>query len=143
MSSKWEREIEEVLRKKKFIEEDEPAPPPPPRPIRRREPRKSSGRWRRAVQDLSPSRLMWYGLGLGAAIYVLRPLFGPAVLFLALASVALIIAAVVVSVMQRESPYVEKRWRGQVIELPSRQRPISFTWRRFVRNVQRFFGRRG
>jgi hypothetical protein len=137
MSNKWEREIEDLLRKKYSDDEREP---PPPTPLKRRDPQKPpKNDWRRLLHNLSASRLVWYGLGLAIASYVLRPFFGPAILLLALASVGLIVAGIFVSVVQRERPYVEKRWRGQIVEMPRRPGPLTLLWRRLTSFWRRRF----
>lgn len=136
MPSKWEREIEELLHDK-----FEDRPVPTPRRERRPARRRSDGEWRRQLQGLSPQRLMLYGIGLAVASYLLRPFLGGLVPLLAVISVGLIVAAIVVSVMQRESPYVQKRWRGEIIELPRRQGWLTYQWRQLRFRVRRWLGR--
>lgn len=136
MPNKWEREIEDLLRDK-F--DDEPTPlRPQPRPQRRRQPQGSFWRW---VSALSPEKMMIYGVVCALAAYVFRSIFAPVALIFVVASVTFIAGAVAVSVLKRESPYVEKRWRGQVINLSPRRRPASFTWYRLRANLRRWLSR--
>ncbi len=142
MSNKWEREIEELLREK--FPDEEPqrrAPRPPVRRSEQRPPRRPRRPWWQWLQGLSPERLMLYGLGLALAAYFLRPFLGFLTLTLALLSVACIAGAIVISVLKRESPYTERRWRGQVIELPTRRGPLSLTWRRWRNRLRRWLNR--
>lgn len=136
MSSKWEREIEELLHDK-FEDKPRPLPRRNGRPPRRR----PDGDWRGPPRNLSPERLMLYGLGLAVASYLLRPLLGGFTVWLALVSVGLIAASLVLSVMNRESPYVQKRWRGEIIQLPRQQSWLSYQWRRLLFSLRRWLGR--
>ncbi len=84
---------------------------------------------------------MLYGITLALAAYFLRPFLGSLTLVLALLSVTCIAGAIVVSVLRRESPYSEKRWRGQLIELPTQRGPLSLTWRRWRNRLRRWLNR--
>lgn len=140
MSNKWEREIEELLREK-FDEQGEERPRPPIKHVKPRPPRRPRWNLWKWVQSLSPERLVLYGIALAIAAYFFRPFFGSATMLLALASVVLVAGAIVVSILKRESPYVEKRWRGQIIEMPTQQGPVSLKWRRLRRTLRRWLDR--
>ncbi|MHB1133331.1 MAG: hypothetical protein ACYC4L_13230 [Chloroflexota bacterium] len=138
MSSKWEREIEELLRDK-FEERGRGLPRRDGRPPKRGP---SGGNWRRWLQSLSPERLLLYGLGLALVAYLLRGFGGGAGFLVALASIIMITASIVLSVRHRERPYVEKRWRGQVIHLPRRQSWWVYQWQAARNRINRWLTRR-
>ncbi|MHB1417566.1 MAG: hypothetical protein ACYC1C_20150, partial [Chloroflexota bacterium] len=133
MPDKWEREIEEVIRKK-YRDEGGPRYQPP----RRQEPRRPRRNWLASLNSLSPERLLVYGVVMALAAYFARMFFPGAAFFLVLASVVLIFGAVAISVLKHESPYVERRWRGRTVEPPSRPRPVNYSWYRFRHNVRRW-----
>lgn len=141
MPDKWEREIEDLLRDK-FGGEEEPTPlRPPSRPRSRPQNRPPRSDFWRQVNALSAERLVVYGVVFALAAYLFRGFFGTATILLVLTSVSFIAGAVVVSVLKRESPYVEKRWRGQVINVTPPRRPASFTWYRLRAGLRRWLSR--
>ena len=134
MSSKWEREIEELLRDK-FDERGRRSPRGGGRPPKR------GTDWQRWLRTLSPERLLLYGLGLAFIAYLLRLFSSGAGFLVALVSVLLIATSIVLSIRQRERPYVEKRWRGQLIQLPRRQSWWVYQLRAARNHVNRWLKR--
>lgn len=110
MPEKYEREIEEILRKTSFSA-----------PKRKRH---SSGwthdlatAWRIYTADLSPTRLLVLGMALALFGYVARA-FVPELGFpLSLLSLVLLIGGLALSMSQRNAR-PPRRWRGQAIDTP-------------------------
>ncbi|MHB1005284.1 MAG: hypothetical protein ACYC3S_06515 [Chloroflexota bacterium] len=140
MPDKWEREIEDLLRDK--FRDDEPTPlRPVRRPPRKAQPPRGPSEWRRRLAGVSSERLILLGVVFALAAYLFRPFFGTVTLLLVLTSVACILGAVVFSVLRHENPSVEKRWRGQPVNLAPRRRPTSFTWYRLRATLRRWLNR--
>lgn len=132
MPDKFEREIDEILRKSSFSA---------PRG-NQRSPGWLSGivpGWQRQLADLSPSRLLTYGLVLAVLAYFLRefaPEFG---VLLSLAAVGLLLLGLVLSISQRNS-HRATGWRGRSFDASYQSADI---WEGFKRRWQNWRRGRG
>ncbi len=117
MPEKYEREIEEILRRAAFS-----AP--------KRERRSSNwlsdltAGWHRWSASLSPPQLLLFGLVLALAGYVLRaflPELGPSISLVAL---ALLVAGLILSITQRNARR-PRGWRGRLFDAPA---PNADVW---------------
>ena len=122
MRDKYEREIEELL--EKLDRSDQFVPQRPHRP-------RQSGfsRWIQTLRQnasgmriqLSPGWLMVAGAALMLFSIFLRPVLHGVVFSLGLAGLALFLAAYLFALRRQNTTFFrEKRWRGQIIELPRR-----------------------
>ncbi len=110
MPEKYEREIEEILRKTSFSAPDRS--------------HRSSGwmndltsAWRQYTADLSPTRLLVLGMVLALVGYFLREFIPELGFPMSLLALALLVGGLVLSMSQRNSRQ-PNRWRGQVIDVP-------------------------
>jgi hypothetical protein len=137
VSSKWEREIEELLRDK-FEDKPRRLPGRDGRPPGRR-PQRDWWRW---LRNFSPERLMVYGLVVIVASWFLRFFAGGLSFWFGIVGVVLIVLSLLFSVLNRENPRVQKRWRGQVVQLPRRRSWLEYQWLRLQNTLSRWLGRR-
>ncbi|MSQ44001.1 MAG: hypothetical protein EXR45_07325 [Chloroflexi bacterium] len=138
MSKRYEDEIRDLLnRMERFPGEDaKRRGAPPPTPIRRRA--WNPFRGLRAMLTVDPPRLMGGALLMTLGAWVLRgpwsngfPLLAGIAGIVQLISIVMFVVALVLFMRRGSmsgSPYgggSGPRWRGQVIELPSRRRPFG------------------
>jgi hypothetical protein len=107
---KYEREIEEILRKASFSA---------PRGYSR-----SSGwmshlasAWRRYTADLSPTRLLVLGMIVAFAGYLVRAVIPQLGFLTSLLALVLLVTGLALSISRRNS-YRPRSWRGQAFDLP-------------------------
>lgn len=125
--SRYEREIEEILRRLE--------PPPPRRPLRQRL-FSALTTLRQALRtfrlEFSPQSLMLLSLALAISTYPLRAIWPPLVLPVTLASLGLFLLALVAAAGARRRPF-RPGWRGRPLDLsagrPSLWQRLLF-WRR-------------
>ena len=132
MPEKYEREIEEILRKASFS-----APKGGPRPPGWLA--SLTSEWQQLLADVSPRRLLALGLVLALVGYVLReflPEVGAAVSLLAL---ALLLSGLALSVARRNGKPASG-WRGRSLEEP---RSTVDLWEVIVRRWQSWRRGRG
>ncbi len=139
MPERYQREIEEILGKVN----EEASEGEPGRPQRGQRSSRRSGatapprRPRRPALSFSPGGLFRVGLALLASAFVLNLLdasiLGVGVAApLAYAGVALWVTAYVLY-FTRPRRTIERRWRGQVIDEPLKEGPVSRMWRWITR----------
>lgn len=85
---------------------------------------------------------MVYGLVVIVASWFLRFFAGGLSFWFGIVGVVLIMLSLLFSVLNRESPRVEKRWRGQVVRLPRRRSWLEYEWLRLRNTLNRWLGRR-
>lgn len=107
MSDKYEREIEEILRKMSFETSKRKHSP--------RHPGNLAGTWNNLAADISPTRLYVIGLTLALLGFAMRPAFpaltGPLTLF----AVVLLVGGFVISLTQHRARR-PTGWRGRTID---------------------------
>ena len=109
MPEKYEREIEEILRKTSF------SAPGGKRPSPGRMDGLASA-WRQYTADMSPTRLLVLGMAFALIGYFLRIAVPELGFPMSLLAVACLIGGFVLSMSRRNSR--QPRWRGQVIDGP-------------------------
>lgn len=120
MSEKYEREIEEILRKMSV---------PPPR--RRRSSSGWSVPWHNLTADVSPSRLFLLGLALVLLGWFAGASFPILAAPLTLLAAATLVVGYIVAITNR-SARSPRSWRGRVVE-PSGNELWSGLWKRWER----------
>ncbi|OGO04243.1 MAG: hypothetical protein A2Y60_07115 [Chloroflexi bacterium RBG_13_54_9] len=134
MRRRYEREIEELLAKmEEFLPEEAP-------PRRRARTTLGSDNFGKAFsswwQRLSAPQLMLVSFLLVAVAFFLR-FFAPTVAyFVGISGAFLFVFAFALSFLKKPPP-LEKRWRGQVIELPQRGSGLSRWLSRWLRRKAR------
>lgn len=124
MPQKYEREIDEILRRM----DTGPAPTgrvlTPLPPIERPPPRRARFNWSGSVRvNITPSTLMIGALSLAIVTYPLQWVYPPAVGAAGLVSAAMLIGAVLLSIFGARRGGPSRTWRGQPMELG---RGVSF-----------------
>ncbi len=109
MPEKYEREIEEILRKTSFSSPGRKQPFPGPMDG-------LASAWRQYTADVSPTRLLVLGMAFALIGYVLRFVIPELGFPMSLLAVACLIGGFVLSMSRRSSR--QQRWRGQAIDTP-------------------------
>jgi hypothetical protein len=133
VSEKYEREIEEILRKTSFSS----TPKGPGR-----SPGWMAGlaaEWQHLLADLSPTRLLAYGLGLALAGYIFRWFLPELSAPLSLLAFVLLFAGLVLS-MSRRSASPPSGWRGRAFDVRSQSPEL---WESLKRHWQSWRRGRG
>lgn len=123
MSEKYEREIEEILRKASFS-----APKGG-----RHSPGWMAGlssEWQRLIADVSPTRLLTLGLVLALAGYVLREFLPEIGAIVSLVALGLLLGGLVLSMSRRGGGQRPSAWRGRSLDPP---RANGDLWEAFLR----------
>lgn len=145
MPQKYEREIEEILRRM----DTGPAPSgrvlTPLPPLERAPSRRPKIGWRPSMRlRVNASTLMMLSLSLAIVTYPLQWVYPPAVAAAGLVSAAMLIVAVVLSVVGSTRGGPTKSWRGQPMELGKGGYGVGAIARRWRRwKAHRRFGEPG
>lgn len=140
MPQRYEKEIEEILRKaeesgwgKVAGQQTKPAPPSQPLPGRPQSPTRRRVRW-------SPGSILALAVILNGVLFIFNFFARDLVSVLTPIAVIFLIGAIFYYFSQSSSssPTVEKRWRGQRIDLDESESPFQ----RIANDLRRLFRRR-